>query len=160
MVPKIVKLIEELRTVVTRGRKGAGNEESFFNWHKVSDMQDERSTVQHCTYSQQYCIMHLKTGWEGRLHVVLTSHQYTCIQQNKTTTKNQTQEWTGLLSWLRWWLHRCLHMSKLIKLHILNMCTFWCICTLIKPFKKLKRNVMSWRGFQTTGSVLYWSSGG
>lgn len=49
MVPKIVKLIEELRTVVTRGWKGAGNEKFFFNWHKVSDMQDELVLEIHCS---------------------------------------------------------------------------------------------------------------
>ena len=32
-----------------------------------------------------------------------------------------------LVSWLWWWFHRWLHLSKLIKLYTLNICTL-CMC--------------------------------
>lgn len=41
----------------------------------------------------------------------------------KGAWRNVLGWWIYLLSWLRWWFHRYMHMSKFIQLNILNMCS-------------------------------------
>lgn len=68
----------------------------------------------------------------------------------KGVQENFWRRWRFSLSWLWWWLHRCIHILALTKLPSLNMCSLWYAnYTSIKLSEKVKKKHIhnkSWTG--------------